>query len=61
MSTYIYIARKYELYLFFFSDFRPLSCRYIRYTGDWDSDLAKEDVGIDSDVYFTQSFVAKMR
>lgn len=46
---------------FCFPDFRSLSCKYIRYTGGWESDLAKEDVGIESDVYFTQSFVAKMR
>uniref|UniRef100_A0A2S2PUW9 Voltage-dependent calcium channel gamma-5 subunit n=1 Tax=Sipha flava TaxID=143950 RepID=A0A2S2PUW9_9HEMI len=43
------------------SDLRSLSCKYIRYTSDWDLDLAKEDIGVDSDVYFTQSFVAKMR
>uniref|UniRef100_A0A2S2P9X4 Voltage-dependent calcium channel gamma-5 subunit n=1 Tax=Schizaphis graminum TaxID=13262 RepID=A0A2S2P9X4_SCHGA len=42
-------------------NFRSLSCKYIRYTSDWDKDLAKEDIGVDSDVYFTQSFVAKMR
>lgn len=42
-------------------NFRSLSCKYIRYTSDWDLDLAKEDIGVDSDVYFTQSFVAKMR
>ncbi|XP_025204794.1 uncharacterized protein LOC112601391 [Melanaphis sacchari] len=42
-------------------NFQSLSCKYIRYTSDWDLDLAKEDIGIDSDVYFTQSFVTKMR
>ncbi|XP_015373199.1 PREDICTED: uncharacterized protein LOC107168336 [Diuraphis noxia] len=42
-------------------NFRSLSCKYIRYTSDWDLNLAKEDIGVDADVYFTQSFVAKMR
>ncbi|XP_050541358.1 uncharacterized protein LOC126905573 [Daktulosphaira vitifoliae] len=41
--------------------FPNLSCKYVRYTSDWDSTLANKDLGIDSDIYFTPSFVARMR
>ncbi|XP_050422446.1 uncharacterized protein LOC126834516 [Adelges cooleyi] len=38
-----------------------LQCKYVPYTTDWSSVVAYRDIGVDSDVYFTPTFVSKMR